>query len=144
MSKGVKFLIGLAAALLVGWLYHGPLGHGTALIDRLGREASAAVAATEVPGVAVALGRDPLTRAVTLSGDADPFQREGQGEYPGITERVTTIEGISSVRWTDEPAGEGLVLPLLAEGLAMIALGFLAGFAVAWLLFGRPKREGYL
>ncbi len=99
MSPGVKFLIGLAAVVLMGWVYHGPVGNGEALVDRLEGEARAAVAASEVPGVQVRLGRDPLSRAATLSGPANDFQREGMGQFPGLNDRVRAVEGISSIEW---------------------------------------------
>ena len=38
MSRWQKLSIGLAAALLAGWVSHGPLGRGTAYVDRLEAE----------------------------------------------------------------------------------------------------------
>lgn len=103
MPASVKFLIGLLAVVLMGWLYHGPLGNGEALIDRLEAEARAAVVEGEVPGVEVRLGRDPLSRAATLSGPANDFQREGMGQFPGLNDRIRAIEGISSLEWANPP-----------------------------------------
>lgn len=143
MPASVKFLIGLAAALLMGWVHHGPMGNGEALIDGLEAQARGAVAAGEVAGVDVRLGRDPLSRTATLSGPANDFQRDGMGEFPGLNDRVGDIEGISSTRWADEPA-TGTVVPLLAETLALILLAYLAGVGVAWPLFGRRRKESYL
>jgi hypothetical protein len=104
MSPAVKFLIGLAAVLLMGWVYHGPLGNGEALIGRLEAEASAAVAEGGVPGVEVRLQRDPLSRAAILSGPANDFQREGMGQFPGLNDRVRSVEGISRLEWANAPA----------------------------------------
>jgi hypothetical protein len=104
MSPVLKFLIGLAAVLLMGWVYHGPLGNGEALIGRLEAQARAAVAEGEVPGVEVRLQRDPLARVATLSGPANDFQREGMGQFPGINDRVGEIEGISRIEWANPPA----------------------------------------
>lgn len=104
MSPALKFLIGLAAVLLMGWIYHGPLGNGEKLIDRLEAEARAAVAKGEVPGVEVRLGRDPLSRTATLSGPANDYQREGMGQFPGLNDRVLEVEGISGVEWANPPA----------------------------------------
>jgi len=101
MPAAVKFLIGLIAVLLMGWIYHGPLGRGEALIDNLEAQAQQAVAAGEVPGVQVHLGRDPLSRVATLSGPANDYQREGMGQYPGLNDRVRAIPGISDVRWAN-------------------------------------------
>ena len=104
MSRPVKFLIGLFATLLMGWIYHGPLGQGEALIDRLEGQAKAAVAATEVPGVEVHMVRDPLTRRAVLSGPADQFQREGRGSLKGIDDVVREIEGVSDLQWSNPPS----------------------------------------
>ena len=38
MSRTMKILIGLIAALLVGWLQHGPLGTGEAFVGVVGTE----------------------------------------------------------------------------------------------------------
>jgi OOP family OmpA-OmpF porin len=103
MSPFLKFLIGFAAVLVMGWAWHGPVGNGQKLIDRLEAEARAQVAASEVPGVEVRLGRDPLSRAATLSGPADKFQREGMGQFPGLNDRIAAIEGISSLEWANPP-----------------------------------------
>ena len=103
MSPTVKFLIGLAAVILMGWIHHGPLGQGEALVTKLEAQARTAVAASEVPNVEVRLGRDPLSRVATLSGPADEFQREGMGGFPGLNERVAAVEGIARVEWANPP-----------------------------------------
>ena len=143
MTAGVKFLTGLAAVLLMGWIHHGPLGNGAALVDRLEAQARIAVAQSEVPGIAVRLGRDPLSRTATLSGPANDFQREGMGEFPGLDDRVSGIEGIAGTRWADRPDNKR-VMPLLLETLAQILVAYLAGVLLARLLFGRAKRDGFL
>jgi hypothetical protein len=99
MSASVKFLLGLVAVILMGWIYHGPVGNGAALIGTIEARAKSAVAATEIPGISVSLGHDPLSRTATLSGNADRFQREGQGELKGLNDIVGEIEGVSDVRW---------------------------------------------
>ena len=106
MPAMVKFLIGLAAVILMGWIYHGPLGHGEALVDRLEAQARQAVAAGEVPGIEVRLGRNPLSRTATLSGPANDYQREGMGQFPGLNDRVRAIPGISDVRWANPPSAQ--------------------------------------
>lgn len=107
MTATVKFLIGLAAVLVMGWIHHGPLGNGEALINRLESEAQRAVAQAQVPGVTVTLGRDPLSRKATLAGPANDFQREGQGELPGLNDIVENIDGVSSVDWANPPPAAG-------------------------------------
>ncbi|TMJ16378.1 MAG: hypothetical protein E6G94_04435 [Alphaproteobacteria bacterium] len=138
----MKFLIGLIAALLMGWAWHGPLGHGEALVFALETQARAQVASAGIPGVTVSLGHHPLSRAATLSGTANDFQRNGLGGQPGLTDLVQGVEGISSVRWADTP-GKGFTLPLLAETLILVTLAYLIGLGAAWLLWGRKRREGF-
>lgn len=101
MSNWLKFLIGLAAALAMGWISHGPLGRGEALADRLETEAKVVVRAAGVPGVGARIEREPLTREIVLRGPADDFQREGQGLFPGINDRVRAVPGVSGIRWEE-------------------------------------------
>ena len=98
MTPTVKFLIGLAAALLAGWMGYGPLGQGAAFIDRLDAQAKAVVRESELP-VQVRFERNPLSREAILSGHADQFQRDGMPGFPGITGRVAAVPGVSGVRW---------------------------------------------
>lgn len=35
-------------------------------------------------------------------------------------------------------------MPLLLESLVAIMLAYLVGVALAWLFFGRPKKDSYL
>ena len=101
VSPVVKFLIGLAAALLAGWIGHGPLGQGEAFIDQLDAEAKAAIRQWELP-VQVRFERNPLSREAILSGHIDRFQREGMPGFPGIDGRVAEVPGVSGVRWEGE------------------------------------------
>jgi hypothetical protein len=138
----IRFLIGLAAILALGWIWHGPLGKGEALIAELENRARTAVAATELPGIEVRLARHPLSRAATLSGPANDFQREGMGNEKGLNGYVRDVGGISRVAWADRPGDAGL--PLLAETLIQVALAYLIGLGVGRLLFGRRRKHGYL
>ena len=143
MSRSLKFLIGIAAVALMSWIHFEPLGNGKLFLDSLEQQARAAVASTELRGVEVRIERDPPTRRALLSGVADQFQREGQGELPGLNDLVGGIEGISGVKWTDETS-EQRVAPLIAE-ILLLALGaYLIGIFLGWLFFGRAKKEGYL
>ncbi len=144
MSAGVKFLIGLIAVLLMGWIWHGPMGNGARLIDSIEARAQAAVAGAELAGISVRLGRDPLSRHATLSGQANNFQRQGMGSQPGLSGIAGAVDGVGSVGWADEPGGTSGGLPLLAELMILLTLAFLAGLGIAWLLWGRPKRTSYL
>ena len=146
MSPAVKFLIGLSAVLLMGWTYHGPLGNGVRLIGALEAQARAEIEKSEVAGVEVRLRRDPLSRTAVLSGPADDFQREGMGQFPGLNDRIRAIEGISGLEWTTPPAVKSgnRLMPLLLETLIALALAFLIGVGIAWIFFGRPKKDSYL
>jgi hypothetical protein len=99
MSPWIKFLIGLAAALLAGWISHGPLGRGEAFLTQLEQHAQRRLQVVNVAGVTVRMERDPLGRTAILSGRTDAFQREGMGSYPGINDRIRTIPGIRGLRW---------------------------------------------
>lgn len=138
MSPALKFAVGIVAVAVMTWLNHGPLGNGAAFINRIEAAAKEKVAATEVPGVDVRLGHEPLSRLATLSGPADSFQREGQGDLKGLNDHVRDVEGVSGIRWSDEP--EQTVIPLLVETLLLTFAAYLLGFALGWFLWGR-KRE---
>lgn len=101
MSPRVKFLIGLAAALLSGWIGHGPLGQGEAFVDQLDARSRAVIKQWELP-VQVRFERDPLSRQAILSGHIDQFQRDGLPNFPGIKGRVAMVPGVSGVRWEGE------------------------------------------
>lgn len=141
MTPMVKFLLGLAAVLLMGWIYHGPVGNGEALIGRLEAQAKQVVTKSDVPGVDVAFSRDPMSRQAIMSGNADRFQREGQGELKGLNDLVAEIPGVSGVRWTDEEPTS--TMPLIAETLLQLLLAYLIGFGLAWLIFRKRDRESY-
>jgi hypothetical protein len=143
MGNFVKVLIGLAAALAAGWVWHGPLGQGPALVADLEARARIAVAQAELPGVGVRLARAPLSRAAILSGPANDLQREGLGSQKGVSDYVREVDGIARVRWTDEPAARR-GLPLLAETLILNALAFLVGFGLGRLFLGRRRRQSFL
>jgi hypothetical protein len=139
MSRWARLLIGLAVALAAGWIAYGPLGQGEAYAGQVEARARAVVRAAAIPGVAMRLARDPLSRTALLSGPANDFQRRGIGELPGLDERVGAVAGISSVRWD----GQGGGVPLLAEILVLAALFYLIGVGFGWVFF-RPKRETFL
>ena len=143
MPPILKASIGLLFALAAAWTWHGPLGHGEALVDRLERDVRAAVDRSELPGLAVSLGRDPLDRNITLAGRTNDLQREGLGSGQGINDFVREVEGIGALRWTDEPALERRALPLLAETMILAALAYLLGLGLGALLWGRRRHEGF-
>ena len=101
MPAIAKILIGLAAALAAGWVSHGPLGRGEAFVDRLQAQSEAVIRQADLPGVSVRFPRDPLAREAILTGNANDFQREGQGLFPGLNDRIRDIPGVSGLRWDD-------------------------------------------
>jgi hypothetical protein len=143
MSPILKVTTGLVLALAAGWISHGPLGGGERLISSLERQARAAVAEAELPGIVVRLDRHPLARNATLSGPANDLQREGLGSQMGISDYVRSVDGIGAVRWADEPPRQRRALPLLAETLILAAFVYLIGLGLGWLLWGRRRREGF-
>jgi hypothetical protein len=145
MPRFAKMLIGLGAALLAGWLSHGPLGQGEAFVAAIETKAQAEVREAAVPGVDVRLARDPLRREAFLSGPANDFQREGQGLLPGLNDRMLAVPGVGAVTWADSGPVRGgrLRLPLLAETELLVLGFFLLGVAIGRLLF-RPRRDHYL
>lgn len=142
MPTAVRILIGFAAALLAGWVAHGPLDRGNLFLDSLQAQTEAALREAAVPGVAVSFPRDPLSRAAWLSGPANDLQRNGLGGLQGINQRVAAIPGVAAVRWTDENSSPG-GMPLLVETLALVALAFLLGLGLGKVVF-RPKRTSFL
>ena len=145
MPRWLKLLIGLAAALAAGWIHHGPLGGGERFVDALDARAQLRLKAAELPGVQVRMQRDPLARVAILSGQADEFQKEGLGSFPGINERISSIPGMASIRW-EQPGCcvGGRWMPLLAETLILSTFAYFAGLGIGWLLFGRKRRESFL
>lgn len=112
MPKYAKILMGLAAALAMGWLAHGPLGRGAAFADRLDRDLQLVLNNVEVPGVTGTVARDPLARTAILSGPANCFQRRGDASFmgremslPGLDQRALTVPGMARVEWANPPPG---------------------------------------
>jgi hypothetical protein len=101
MPTAAKFLIGLAAAWVAGWVSHGPLGQGAAFVNRMEAQAKAVVRESQLPGVEVRFARNPLKREAILSGTANDFQREGMGLLPGLNDRIRDVPGVASVRWEE-------------------------------------------
>jgi hypothetical protein len=104
MSIWIKALIGLAAALAAGWIAHGPAGRGEAFVGKIETRAKGMVRFAGLPGVDVHFSRDPLSREAIFTGHANEFQREGQGEFPGLNDRILSIPGVSGVRWEEDDA----------------------------------------
>lgn len=143
MSPVLKATIGLLLTLAAASVWHGPLGNGERLIDRLEGEARREVGKAELPGLSVNLSREPLARTATLSGPANDLQREGLGSQKGVSDYARDVEGVSDVRWTDEPDARRRIVPLLLETSALAGLAYLIGLGLGWFLWGRRRHEDY-
>lgn len=141
MPPVLKATLGFLLALAAAGIWHGPLGNGERLIGRLEAEAKAEVAKAELPGIEVSLARNPLARAAILSGPADDLQREGLGSQKGLSDYARDVEGVSGVRWTDEPGAGRRVIPLFLEISALAALAYLIGLGLGWFLWGRRRER---
>jgi hypothetical protein len=139
----LKLSVGLAAILVMGWIWHGPAGRGEVFAEGLEAQAREAVAATELPGIRVRLPRGPIRRTAILSGPADDFQREGMGSQMGLSGYVRAVPGIGGVHWADEKGGPG-GLPMLVETWILLVLAYAIGLGLGGLAFGRRKRQSFL
>jgi hypothetical protein len=142
MSRPVKFLIGFACAMLAGWGYYGPAGQAEKLTARIETDARNLVAQAELEGATVRLEREPLSRDLVLSGQANDLQREGLGSGLGVKDYARATPNVGQVRWDDEP--KAFSLPLLAETLIVAALAWLAGLLLGTLFFNRRERHSFL
>lgn len=141
MNRWTKIAIGLAVALLAGWLHHGPYGGGDRFLNALEARAQVRLRAAQLPGVTAGMQRDPLARVVHLRGQANDFQKNGLNDYAGINERMRTIPGVSGIRWNGEA---GRSVPLLVETLLLCALAFAIGLGAGAALFTRRRRTSFL
>ena len=93
MSRRQILLMGIAAVLAEGALWHGPLGAG----ERLARQSEVAARRTldhyELPMIQAHMQRGPLTRRLILSGPADAFQRAE------LVRILDEMPGVLEVRW---------------------------------------------
>ena len=115
---------GLAIALAVSALWHGPLGAAQRLTTRIEREARATLDFWEMSEVTAHLHRHPLTRHLVLSGPGDDFQKSE------LVRTMETLPGVSTAGWSDTDGGP----PLIAEAGAVAVVGFLFGLLLAYLI----------
>jgi len=93
MKRQQILLLGIAAVLATGALWHGPFGAG----DRLANQAEASARRTldyyELPMIQARMQRHPLARRLILSGPADDFQRSE------LIRILDDTPGVLEVRW---------------------------------------------
>lgn len=121
--RSLVLALGLAGAILLTALWHGPVGAADRFSASVERTARAALDHYEMSKVTAVLHRGPLTRQLVLSGPADDFQR------PELARLLSQVPGVSRASWS-RSAG----IPLLAEGLGVSLLGFLVGLLLAYLV----------
>jgi hypothetical protein len=131
-NTAVTWIAALAIALAAAWLWHGPLGAADRFSAKVERDARQTLVAWEMTQVHAELQRDPLTRRVLLSGEADDFQR---GELVRI---IGAVPGVSSATWTARRA-----VPLIAEGCGVATLGYLLGLLLAYLIELRRRYNAH-
>jgi hypothetical protein len=115
---------GLAIALGLAALWHGPLGAAQRLTTRIERDARATLDFYEMSEVTAHLHHGPLTRHLVLSGPGDDFQRSE------LVRTMETLPGVSTAGWSEAGGGP----PLIAEAAAIAIAGFLFGLLLAYLL----------
>ena len=120
------FLVGIAAALAAGALWHGPLGAADRIAGRIEGDARTVLDNYEMPRVSARLARAPLRRTLLLAGPADDFQRVE------IVRLLDTLPGVDETRWTNSRGSWSL--PLLAEAELFALVGYAIGMIFAYLL----------
>lgn len=126
-----SIVVGIAGAVVLAALWHGPLGAADRLSSAIEQNARQILADNDAPsGMTARIHHDPLTRQLILSGPGDAFQR---------TEAARLLEqtpGASDASWT-RSAG----IPLIVQGIIAAVLGFLFGLMLAYLVELRRRHN---
>ena len=93
MSTRLILLAGLAATTGFTAAWHGPLGAGERLAQRVETEARRTLDRNEMYRIEAKLQRRPLARRLVLSGPADDFQRSE------LVRILDETPGVIDVRW---------------------------------------------
>ena len=133
MGKRTLFLIGVAATLAAGALWHGPLGAGARLAAEIEARSNQLMVDWDVPQIKAKVANRPLSRHVLLTGPADDFQRRE------IKRLGAMLPGGAKYSFVDERASNPLPLVVEAELLAL--LGFALGLIIAYL--GELRRRSH-
>ncbi|WP_443970182.1 OmpA family protein [Sphingobium sp. CR28] len=105
MNDAARIAIGAGAAMLLGWVAHGPLGYGAAFVQDLRERAAITLATGGLPDVSVDFQTQPLSRVAMLSGTAASPKRNMASEI------LRTVPGISSARWSESAAPDAQAAP---------------------------------
>ena len=115
---------GVLAAIAAAALWHGPLGAADEFASRIERGARQALDYYEMTQVTAQLQRNPLSRRLILTGQADDFQ------HSELVRVLDQLPGVSSVSWSADRSG----FPLIAEAALIAIAGFLFGMLLAYLV----------
>ena len=117
---------GIAATLLLAWIWHGPVGTGDRFVSVVERQTRQVLIDWEMAPVRAVVAREPVKRTLILSGPADGFQRAE------LVRILNYVPGVGNVRWVDSP--ETFPLPLLLEAELAALISFGIGLVLAYLL----------
>jgi hypothetical protein len=117
---------GIAVTLLVGWVWHEPVGSGERFAGSVERRTRQVLVDFEMAPVQAIVDRAPLSRTLILSGPADNFQRSE------LVRILNYVPGVANVRWADSP--KRFTLPMVAEVELAALLSFGLGLVLAYLL----------
>lgn len=120
----VSLALGVVGAIALAALWHGPLGGADRFAAEVERGLQKTLVYYEMPQVSAHLHHGPLTRRVSLSGQADDFQRTE------LVRLIDDVPGVSDTAWSANDGG----LPLIVEGGVAAIVGFLLGLLVAYLI----------
>lgn len=122
-KRNVAVGIGVVLALVLALLWHGPLGGAARFDASVQHGIDNTLTYYEMTQVHGHLHRNPLTRTVLLSGNADDFQRSE------LVRLLDQVPGVGSASWSSQSKG----IPLIVEGEAVALVGFLFGLLLAYL-----------
>lgn len=125
--------IGLAGAIGIAALWHGPLGAGERLQRMIDTRVRAELDRLELPFIKATLDQ-PLSRSLVLSGPADDFQREELPRY------MLEIPGVAAATWSERG---GYPVPLAVEAAAAGVLAFLIGLLLTYLIELRRRANAH-
>ncbi|HXG80342.1 MAG TPA: hypothetical protein VNJ05_00920 [Sphingomicrobium sp.] len=93
MNRRMILLAGIAATIGFSALWHGPLGAGERLTQKVEADARKTLDHYEMYQIQAHLDRSPLSRRLILSGPADDFQRSE------LIRILDETPGVLEVRW---------------------------------------------
>ena len=125
LRRSKRLFLFAGGAIVLGWaaLWHGPIGASDRFVAAVEPRARAVLVDWEMGHVQAQLHREPLTRRLMLSGQADAFQRAELVRIMGLT------PGVSKATWSRSGG-----VPLLLEAMAVAVAGFLIGLLLAYVV----------